>query len=91
MAQFKLMPIPIEDYHALGITGNTVIETRITDDGMLIICPVLDDDLDQFTCDGDCEECPLADSDCDGDCLGCPCYICCDESNFIKKKGENLE
>ena len=91
MAQFKLLSIPIEDYDALGITENAVIETQITDGGMLIIRPVFDDDLDQFTCDGDCEDCPIADSDCDNECLGCPCYACCDDSNFIKNERENYE
>lgn len=38
------------------------------------------DDPKDIVCDGDCENCPVADIDCDGDCEDCPCSDNCDES-----------
>lgn len=87
MAKFKLLPIPAQDYDALGITVDTVIETRITDDGLLVVRTVFDDDLDRFVCDGDCDDCPIDGSDCDRECSDCPCHASCDDSNLIKEEG----
>ena len=87
MAEFKFLPIPAEDYDALGISSDTILETRITDDGVLIIRPVTDDDLDEFICSGDCNSCPVAHTDCDGDCFCCPCYACCDDSDYEQPRG----
>lgn len=88
MAQFKFLPIPSEEYDALGISPNTILETRITDDGALIVRRVSGKDLEEFVCDGDCDFCPVADTDCDGDCLSCPCYACCDDSDYTPKEGK---
>lgn len=82
MSQIRLIPIPAEEYDALGIGPDTILETRINDDGALIICKVTEEDLEEFVCDGDCDSCPVAESDCDGDCFGCPCYACCDDSEY---------
>lgn len=89
MAQFKFIPIPAEDYDAWcsangthGIGPDTILETYITDDGALIVRRVTGEDLEEFICDGDCDSCPVADTDCDGDCLSCPCYACCDDSDY---------
>ena len=82
MAQIKFIPIPAEDYDALGINADTILETRVTNDGALIIRAVTDEDLEEFVCDGDCCSCPVADTDCDGDCFSCPCYACCDDSDY---------
>ena len=81
MAKFKLLPIPAEDYDALGINSDTVLETYITDDGALIIRKVTDEILEELICDGDCDCCPVAEYDCDGVCFSCPCYPYCDDSN----------
>ena len=86
MAQFKFLPIPAEDYDSLDIGPDTILETRITDDGALVVRRVTDEDLEEFVCDGDCDSCPVADTDCDGDCFGCPCYACCDDSNYTPKE-----
>ena len=62
MAEFKLLPIPAEDYDALGITPETVLETYFTDDGALIVRAVKVDDLNNLVCGSDCECCPMAKS-----------------------------
>ena len=59
MADFKYIPIPAEDYDTLGITDDTVLETRITDDGALIVRVVRAEDLDDLVCKHDCECCPM--------------------------------
>ena len=89
MANFKFIPIPAEDYDALGLTPDTILETRVTDDGALIVRPVDAVDLEEFVCDGDCDECPVAYNDCDYDCLSCPCYACCMDSDYKPKFARN--
>lgn len=37
------------------------------------------DPTDDFACDGDCENCPVHETECDGDCENCPCYKNCGE------------
>lgn len=87
MAQFKFLPIPAEEYDALGIGPNTLLETSITDEGALMVRSVTGEDLEAFACDGDCDSCPVADTDCDGYCLACPCYACCDDSDYQRPEG----
>ena len=48
-------------------------------DGHKIVIENIDDPKD-IVCDGDCENCPIADMDCDGNCEDCPCSDNCDES-----------
>lgn len=59
MAEFKLLPIPAEEYDALGITPHSVVETNITDNGALIIRIINSDDFNDLICNNDCESCPL--------------------------------
>jgi bifunctional DNA-binding transcriptional regulator/antitoxin component of YhaV-PrlF toxin-antitoxin module len=66
MADFKPLLIPSEDYDALGITPGSVLETRVTDDGILIVRVVNAEDLDDLICGSDCECCPMTFSNKDG-------------------------
>lgn len=91
MEKFKLIPIPAEDYDALGICPDTILETYITEDGALIVRRVTNDDLEEFVCDGNCDSCPIAENDCDGDCFSCPCYACCDDSNYTESTVNSKE
>ena len=90
MAQFKFLPIPAEDYDALGIGPDTVLETQLTGDGALIVRTVTPADMEEFVCDGICDACPVADTDCDGECFSCPCYACCDDSDYDPPKKEGV-
>jgi hypothetical protein len=85
MAEYKFIPVPAEDFDALGININTVIQTYITEDGALVIRPVKEEDMEEFICDGDCSECPVSRTDCDGDCFSCPCYANCEDSEYLKE------
>ena len=75
MAQFRFIPIPAEDYEALGVSADRILQTYFTEDGALMIRAVDEDELADYVCGGDCEKCPLSDDVCDGDCESCPCYI----------------
>jgi len=59
MTDFKLLPIPAEDYDDLGISPDAVIETCVIDDGALIVRVIRDEDFDNFICGNDCECCPM--------------------------------
>ena len=87
MSEFMFLPIPAEDYDALGISAGAVLQTSLNERGDLIIHVVTDDELEEFVCNGDCGSCPLADSDCDGECLSCPCYANCDDSDYTLPEG----
>ena len=87
MATFKFLPIPAEDYDALGIGPDTTLQTYVNERGDLTVHVVTDEDAADFVCDGNCGACPLADTDCDGDCFGCPCYANCDDSDYERPEG----
>lgn len=36
-------------------------------------------DTGEIVCDGDCENCPVNETECDGNCEECPCYKNCEE------------
>jgi len=59
MEEFKLIPIPAEDYDALGITPNSVLETCVTDSNALIVRVVKNEDMVDLVCGNDCECCPM--------------------------------
>ena len=85
MNEFRFIPIPAEDYDALGINAYTVLQTYVTDDGVLIARAVNSDDYEDFACDGECDICPVALTDCDSDCFSCPCCAHCDISEGASK------
>jgi len=87
MAEFKHIPIPSEEYDALGMSEDSVLQTGINGNGDLVVHVVTDDDMEEFVCDGDCGSCPLRDIDCDGECLSCPCYASCDDSDYVTSGG----
>ena len=74
MSQFRLLAIPIEDYNALHLTSDSVLQTYFNDSGELVVRAVDEDDLEDYECDFECETCPMAFRECDSDCTNCPCY-----------------
>ena len=62
MENFKLIPIPAEDYDALGINPDSVLETSVIDGNTLVVRVVSDEDMKDLICDNDCEFCPLDNS-----------------------------
>jgi len=78
MAKYKYIPILEEDYDALGITVETVLESHIDESGALVIKAHKYDS--GFVCDNNCKDCPVNETDCDGECFYCPCFNNCSES-----------
>ena len=35
---------------------------------------------EDFICDGDCDHCPMNETDCDGNCEDCPCSEECEDA-----------
>ena len=72
-----MFPVPAELLLEAGIFVGDPMQ-MYADGHKLVIENI--DDLQDIVCDGDCESCPIADTDCDGDCDTCPCNETCDES-----------
>lgn len=72
-----MIPVPAELLLESGIYEGDPMQMYA--DGHKIVIQNIDD-IKNFVCDNDCENCPIADTDCDGDCEGCPCNNNCDES-----------
>ena len=72
-----MIPVPAKLLLEAGIYEDDPMQMYA--DGRKIIIQNIDD-IKNFVCDNDCENCPIADTDCDGDCEGCPCNNNCDES-----------
>jgi hypothetical protein len=72
-----MLPVPAELFLEAGMFEGDPLQMYA--DGHKIVIENIDDPKD-IVCDGDCENCPIADMDCDGDCEDCPCSDNCDES-----------
>lgn len=78
--KFALISVPTDLLSEAGIHEGKLLQMSVAD-GKLIIEPV--NDLSDFVCGGDCESCPIGETDCDGDCENCPCADECDESEVF--------
>ena len=74
--EFVLIAVPKETLEEAGITENSVLQ--IYADGNKLVIERLTD-TGEIVCDGDCESCPINETDCDGNCEYCPCYKNCEE------------
>ncbi len=75
--EYILLSVPTELLAEAGICEGKPLQMSAAD-GKLIIEPV--NDLSDFVCDGDCDHCPISETDCPGDCESCPCADECDGS-----------
>jgi hypothetical protein len=96
MANYVLVPVDAEDYEAAGIGADSVIESYVQEDGALVIRTLDPDDLDNFTCDGKCCECPISGLGCGSDCFSCPClcdrYLCrCGGRRVLRARKERRQ
>lgn len=78
--ELTLISVPTELLNEADIHAGSMVQMSVAD-GRLIIEAV--DDTADFVCDGDCEGCPVSETDCDGDCGTCPCCEYCDESEVF--------
>lgn len=72
-----MLPVPAELFLEAGMFEGDPMRCTQTDTKSSLKTSTTPKDI---VCDGDCENCPIADMDCDGDCEDCPCCDNCDES-----------
>ena len=79
--QYVLFSVPMDMLEEAGISPESIIQMSAAS-GKIIIDTVRG--VDDFVCDGDCENCPIAEVDCDGNCVNCPCFNECEEAEVNK-------
>ena len=72
-----LLGLPSDVLEEAGIDAGSLLEIS-AEKGLIFIAAVGKDSIDDFVCDGDCENCPVNRTDCDGNCADCPCGEHCE-------------
>ena len=80
VGEYLLFSIPLEMLEESGISEESVIQMSASE-GKIVI-EAADDDTG-YLCDGECEDCPVGETECDGDCENCPCNDRCEESEVF--------
>lgn len=75
--RFVLLSVPAEMLAEAGIFEGGGMKMGV--EGNRLILEKADTPED-FACDGDCEHCPLNETDCDGNCGDCPCSEECEDA-----------
>ena len=70
-----LLAVPAEMLSDAGISADNPVQMYV--DGQKLVIERLDDTGD-IVCEGDCEDCPVGNTDCDGACDTCPCKNNCE-------------
>lgn len=83
ITDYLLLSVPLDMLEEAGIREESVIQMSAAG-GKILIEAVSHDDMEDFVCDCDCENCPLNTTDCDGDCESCLCAEYCGESEENK-------
>ena len=74
--EFVLISVPKEALEDAGIVDGSVLQIY-ADGNKLVIEKLID--AGEIVCDGDCDNCPVNETECDGNCEECPCYKNCEE------------
>ena len=74
--KFVLISVPKEALEDAGIVDGSVLQIYL-DGNKLVIEKLID--TGEIVCDGDCDNCPVNETECDGNCEECPCYKNCEE------------
>ena len=74
--EFTLISVPKEALEDAGIVDGNVLQIY-ADGNRLVIEKLID--TSEIVCDGDCDNCPVNETDCDENCEECPCYKNCEE------------
>ena len=74
--EFVLISVPKEALEDAGIVDGSVLQIYV-DGNELVIEKLID--TGEIVCDGDCDNCPVNETECDGNCEECPCYKNCEE------------
>ena len=68
--EFVLISVPKEALEDAGIVDGSVLQIY-ADRNRLVIERLTD--TGEIVCDGDCDNCPVNETECDGNCEECPC------------------
>ena len=74
--EFVLISVPKEVLEDAGIVDGSVLQIY-ADGNKLVIEKLID--TGEIVCDGDCDNCPVNETECDGSCEECPCCKNCEE------------
>ena len=74
--EFTLISVPKVALEDAGIVDGSVLQIY-ADGNRLVIEKLID--TGEIVCDGDCDNCPVNETDCDENCIECPCYKNCEE------------
>mgnify|MGYP001087168008 FL=1 len=74
--EFVLISVPKEALEDAGIVDGSVLQIYADGDKLVIEKLI---DTGEIVCDGDCDNCPVNETECDGNCEECPCHINCEE------------
>lgn len=74
--EFVFISVPKEALEDAGIVDGSVLQIY-ADGNKLVIEKLID--TGEIVCDGDCDNCPVNETECDGNCEECPCYKNCEE------------
>ena len=74
--EFVLISVPKEMLEDAGIVDDSVLQIYANGNKLVIEKLI---DTGEIVCDGDCDNCPVNETDCDGNCDDCPCYKSCGE------------
>ena len=74
--EFVLISVPKEALEDAGIVDGSVLQIY-ADGNKLVIEKLID--TGEIVCEGDCDNCPVNETECDGNCEECPCHINCEE------------
>lgn len=76
-AIFVMVPIPLEVLEESGINAGDLVQFT-AGNGALIMESMVD--FHDIVCDGNCDNCPVDQTECNNACGSCPCCDGCDES-----------
>ena len=68
--EFVLISVPKEVLEDAGIVDGSVLQIY-ADGNKLVIEKLID--TGEIVCDGNCDNCPVNETECDGNCEECPC------------------
>lgn len=74
---FVLLSVPAKMLAETGIFEGGGMKMSVEENRLIIEKA---DAPEDFVCDGDCEHCPLNETDCDGNCEDCPCSEECEDA-----------
>lgn len=74
---FVLLSVPAKMLAETGIFEGGGMKMSVEENRFIIEKA---DAPEDFVCDGDCEHCPLNETDCDGNCEDCPCSEECEDA-----------